>query len=230
MGIAEAPLLHIPVMETEEHINAAKKATREVNAPFLTAVLEGKYLDSYLKSAGDDAPDFTEEDMRVIGSKLDFVGANVYGPIYVQASQQPCGYEVVEFPESYPHLEMRWLRIAPEALYWAPRLLREIWNVKSVVISENGAACKDKLTSDSKIYDLDRIMWLRHNLISLNRALKEGWPIDGYFVWTLLDNFEWDDGFEKRFGLLYVNYQTQQRIPKLSAEFYKETIARNAVV
>lgn len=230
VGIAEAPLLHIPVIESEKHINAAYKATREVNAPFLTAVLEGKYLDSYLESAGDDAPEFTEEDMTIIGSKLDFVGVNVYAPIYVQASEQPCGYEVVDFPESYPQLEMQFLRIAPEALYWAPRLLKEVWNVQSVVISENGGACKDKLTCDKKVYDLGRIMWLRHNLISLNRALKEGWPVDGYFVWTLLDNFEWDDGFEKRFGLLYVNYETLERIPKLSAEFYKEVIAHNTVV
>ena len=84
--------------------------------------------------------------------------------------------------------------------------------------------------ADGKVYDLDRIMYLRNYLRQLQRAVAEGVPVRGYFLWSLMDNFEWTDGFEKRFGLYHVDFQTQRRTPKLSASFYREVIARNAVV
>ena len=121
-------------------------------------------------------------------------------------------------------------RIGPEAMYWAPRHVAKLWNVKSIYITENGTSAADQPTADGNVYDIDRIMYLRNYLTHLNRATSEGVPVDGYFLWSLMDNFEWSDGYEKRFGLYRVDFQTQRRTPKLSASFYREVIKRNAVV
>jgi beta-glucosidase len=115
-------------------------------------------------------------------------------------------------------------------MYWAPRHVAKLWNVKSIYITENGTSAADQVSADGKVYDVDRIMYLRNYLTHLNRATSEGVPVNGYFVWSLMDNFEWSDGFEKRFGLYHVDFQTQRRTPKLSASFYREVIQRNAVM
>jgi beta-glucosidase len=80
------------------------------------------------------------------------------------------------------------------------------------------------------VYDTDRVMYLRNYLHQLHRGVSEGVPVKGYFLWSLLDNFEWADGYEKRFGITYVDFKTQKRTPKLSAEFYKQVIRENRVV
>jgi beta-glucosidase len=105
-----------------------------------------------------------------------------------------------------------------------------LWDVKSIYITENGTSAADQPAADGNVYDVDRIMYLRNYLTQLQRATSEGVPVLGYFLWSLMDNFEWTDGFEKRFGLYHVDFQTQRRTPKLSASFYREVIARNAVV
>ena len=102
--------------------------------------------------------------------------------------------------------------------------------MKELYITENGCSSADVLTPDGHVYDTDRVMYLRNYLISLNRAVSEGFPVRGYFLWSLMDNFEWADGYTLRFGLYYVDYKAQKRYPKLSASFYREVIARNAVV
>ena len=86
------------------------------------------------------------------------------------------------------------------------------------------------IAADGHIEDTDRVMYLRNHLTHLHRAAAEGYPIKGYFLWSLLDNFEWADGYSKRFGIHYVDFKTQKRTPKLSAEWYREVIQRNAVV
>jgi beta-glucosidase len=80
------------------------------------------------------------------------------------------------------------------------------------------------------VEDIDRVMYLRNHLAHLHRATVEGYPVKGYFLWSLLDNFEWADGFSKRFGIYYVDYKTEKRTPKLSAEWYKQVIAQNRVL
>jgi beta-glucosidase len=122
-----------------------------------------------------------------------------------------------------------WLFVGPEALYWGPRHVAKIWNVKEIYITENGCSSADVPAPDGRVYDTDRVMYLRNYLTQLQRATSEGVPVRGYFLWSLMDNFEWADGYTNRFGLHYVDYQTQTRSPKLSAEFYQEVIARNAV-
>jgi beta-glucosidase len=160
---------------------------------------------------------------------MDFVGVNIYQPTYVRADDSETGYAVVPGPASYPHMYSPWLTIGPEALYWGPKLVHELWNMKELYITENGASSKDVLTPEGEVYDTDRVMYLRNYLTQLHRGVSEGVPVKGYFLWSLLDNFEWADGYEKRFGITYVDFKTQKRTPKLSAKFYKEVISKNAV-
>src|SRR5579863_3318329 len=230
VGLAENTRVFVPVIENQEQIEAAQKATREENAPFLTAVMEGKYTDGYLQREGANAPKVEPGDMKIIGSPLDFVGLNVYTPDYVRAdSSPPWGYVVEKRPASFPTMASDWLYLGPEVIYWTVRNVSEVWHPKTIYITENGTSSDDVITADGRIEDTDRIMYLRNHLTHLQRAASEGYPVKGYFLWSLLDNFEWADGYNKRFGLHYVDFKTQVRTPKLSAEWYKEVVAKNAV-
>jgi beta-glucosidase len=227
-GPAENISVCVPVVETPEHIAAAELATRELNAPYLTAIMEGRYRESFLAAAGADAPKVAAEDMNAISSPVDFVGINVYLPgNYVSASDAAPGFISVPFPAKYPTMNSSWLKIGPEALYWGPRNVAKVWNASDIYITENGCSATDVPAADGIVYDTDRIMFLRSYLTQLQRATSEGVPVRGYFHWSLMDNFEWADGFSTRFGLLYVDYATQQRTPKLSASFYREVAAQN---
>jgi beta-glucosidase len=230
VGLAENPRAIVPVMETDDHIAAARAAMREDNAQHLGVILSGKYTDHYLKRLGADAPKFTAEDLATIASPLDFVGLNIYTPTYVRAADNEVGYVNVPPPPSYPHMLSPWLTVGPEALYWGPKLTYDIWRPKALFITENGCSSTDELASDGQVYDTDRVMYLRNYLSSLHRAVAGGVPVKGYFLWSLLDNYEWADGYEKRFGITYVDFRTQKRTPKLSAHYYKEVIADNRVM
>ncbi|HJX89049.1 MAG TPA: GH1 family beta-glucosidase [Pyrinomonadaceae bacterium] len=229
VGLAENMTICVPVLETAQHIEAATQAAREMNAPYMTVIQEGKYTDAYLAMAGADAPKFTPEDLKIISSPLDFAGINIYTPTYARADNSPAGFAAVPPPKSYPHMASSWLNIGPEALYWGPRHVAKIWNVKEIYITENGCSSSDIPAADGIVYDTDRVMYLRNYLSQLQRATSDGIPVKGYFLWSLMDNFEWADGYTNRFGLHYVDYATQKRTPKLSAAFYREVIARNAV-
>jgi beta-glucosidase len=230
-GPAENLVVCVPAIETPANIKAAENATRELNAGYLTVMLEGKYTDGFLAYAGKNAPKYTAEDLSIISSPIDFIGLNVYIPNhYVVAADNPNGFGLVPFPATFPHMDSAWLKVAPEAIYWAPRHVAKLWNVKSIYITENGASATDEPAADGNIYDVDRIMYLRNYLTQLQRATSEGVPVRGYFLWSLMDNFEWVDGYEKRFGLYRVDFNTQRRTPKLSASFYREIIERNMVV
>lgn len=228
VGIADNVMATTPVVESREHIEAARKAMREENAMYLTVVQEGRYTDRYLKRLGADAPRFTPEEMEIVASPIDFTGINIYQPTYVRADDSEVGYAVVPPAASYPHMLSPWLDIGPEAIYWGPKLVSELWRVKEMYVIENGASSADRLAPDGAVYDTDRVMFLRNYLTQLQRAVSEGVPVKGYFLWSILDNFEWADGYENRFGIVYVDFATQKRTPKLSASFYKEVIQKNA--
>ncbi len=230
VGPAENIAACLPAIATPENIRAAEIATRELNASFLGVVLEGKYTDGFLEYAGKNAPKFTADELKIISSPNDFVGLNIYAPqYYVVAIDRAPGFKVLPFPTSFPHMNVDWLRIGPETAYWVPRLAAKVWNIETIYISENGTSADDKLAADGNIYDLDRIMYLRNYLAQLQRATSEGVPVRGYFLWSLMDNFEWIYGFEKRFGLYHVDFKTQRRTAKLSASFYRDVVARNAI-
>ncbi|QHN05292.1 beta-glucosidase [Granulicella sp. WH15] len=229
IGLADNPAAICPVIETREHLEAASRAFREENAKFLTVIMEGKYTEQYLRGLGADAPKFTDEELKTIGSPLDFVGLNVYGPHWVRASSSPKGYEMVEWPASYPHMLSDWLHVGPESLYWVPKHTHTLWGVKEMYITENGCSASDVVNNQGQVLDTDRVMYLRNYLTQLHRAVSEGVPVKGYFLWSLLDNYEWADGYDRRFGITHVDFRTQKRTPKLSAEFYKAVIARNGL-
>lgn len=229
VGIADNVEVTVPAYESKENLEAAHKALREQNAQYLTVLLEGKYTDLYLKRLGPDAPHFTAEEMDIIHSPMDFVGLNIYTPTYVRADDSEKGYAVIPAPGSFPHMASPWLTVGPEALYWGPKLVSEVWKVKELYITENGASSDDKVAPDGQIYDTDRTMYLRNYLTQLQRAVHEGIPVRGYFLWSLLDNYEWADGYEKRFGIVYVDFVTQKRTPKLSAAFYKQVIEERRI-
>ena len=229
VGLAENMVAAVPVVETADNIAAAERATRELNAGYLTVILEGRYTDAFLSAAGADAPKFTGQDLKAIASPLDFVGINVYMPVYVRATGASAGFETVPFAKSHPRMASSWQVFGPESLYWAPRNLQKIWNVKDIYITENGCGAADEPAADGIVYDTDRIMFLRGYLAALQRATAEGVPVRGYFLWSLLDNFEWADGYGTRFGLVHVDYASQKRTPKLSAAYYADVIRRNAL-
>jgi beta-glucosidase len=230
VGPAENIAACVPAFDTPDNVRAAEMATRELNAGLLGVMLEGKYTDGFLAYSGKDAPKFTAEELKIIGAKNDFVGLNIYAPqFYIVASDQKPGWKVLPFPAAFPHMNSEWLRVGPEVIYWAPRLAAKVWNLDTIYISENGTSSEDKLSADGKVYDLDRIMFLRNYLRQLQRATAEGVPVRGYFLWSLMDNFEWIFGFEKRFGLYHVDFETQVRTAKLSAAFYREVVAQNAI-
>ena len=183
----------------------------------------------YLEHEGSDAPKIEEGDIKAIGSPLDFVGLNVYTPTYVRADRSARGYAVEQPQASFPHMASHWLSIGPECLYWAVRNVCELWKPRAIYITENGCSTDDVVTLAGRIEDTDRVMYLRNLLTHLHRAVEEDYPVKGYFPWNLLDNFEWTDGYSKRFGIHYVDFTTQKRTPKLSAEWYREVIARNTL-
>ena len=231
-GLAENPSFMVPIIDTPEHVAAAKKAFREENARFLTAVMEGKYLDCYLEQEGADAPSFTEDDMKIIGTPMDLLGLNLYfGKRVRSAPEQPKGYAIFEEQEKHRVTGIADFNFEPASMYWGCRIVNELWHPKEIVISENGKrSLVDMQEADGQVYDDERIKVLRLNLTLLARAIREDIPVRGYFHWSLTDNLEWHHGFRPRFGLIYINYTTQQRIPKLSAQWFKELIRTGRVV
>ena len=231
VGFAENIRVAVPVIDTPEHVKAAETATREQNAGFMTVMLEGRYTDQHLASAGGQPPRFTDQELQTIGCPLDFVGINVYKPgRYVEPSEEPPGYRAIPINASHPKMKSAWHVLDPEVMYWAPRQMRSIWGAESIFSTENGCAASDVVADDGQVYDSDRVMFLRACLGQLQRATAEGVPVDGYFHWSAQDNFEWMDGFGYRFGLVYVDFDTLERKPKLSAEWFREAARQNAVV
>jgi len=225
---------YVPIIETPEHIAATCKAFvgEERNGTLLVAALTGKHNPLAWKKLGADAPDVQPGDMETIGQPLDALGINLYTGAYVRAAANAQGYEVLPMRESYPKADMPWLNIVPESIYWAVRLIGDAVGKRDlpVYISENGCASEDTLSPSGEVFDTERIMYLRAYLRQLQRAAAEGYPVKGYFQWSLMDNFEWSCGYSKRFGITYVDYKTQRRIPKLSYRWYQQVIRENRVV
>jgi beta-glucosidase len=231
VGVAENLDVPVPMIDTPENIKASEIAMRETNAGYLTVIMEGKYTDQFLKKAGADAPRFSEADLKIISSPLDFVGLNIYMPSqYVVAADHEDGYRTVPFAKSHPRSTSEWQVLGPESLYWGPKNVKRLWDVKEIYITENGTSGTDELSADKKVYDTDRITYMRSYLTQLQKATSEGVPVKGYFYWSMLDNFEWASGYGTRFGLYYVDYKTLERIPKESAAYFKVLAKSNQVV
>src|SRR5262249_47253297 len=159
VGFAENTKMAVPVIDTPEHVKAAEAATRDLNAGFTTVMLEGKYPDTYLASAGGGTPKFTDEEMKTIASPLDFVGINVYRPsMYVEPSDKAPGYREVPINASHPKMMSSWHILDPVVMYWAPRHMQKIWNAKSIYITKNGCAASNVVTPYGKVNDTARVV------------------------------------------------------------------------
>jgi beta-glucosidase len=133
-------------------VDAAQAATWELNAAYLTVMLEGRYTDAYLEKTGKEAPKFTEEQLKVIAAPLDFVGINVYKPaFYALASGEGPGWRAISFAEAHPRIFNNWLALAPEAIYWAPKFVQSLWDAPEIFITENGCAIDDVVADDGRV-------------------------------------------------------------------------------
>jgi len=225
IGFAENHSAMVPVVETPEHVAAAAKAflADEFNAAIVFPLLTGRYQEDWLARCGASAPRFTDEDMRLIAQPVDFLGFNCYSGNYVRASANEAGFERLETPPNYQQMNLHWLKLIPEGIYWGIRQLTECFpgTRLPIVITENGSP---DCSAAGDLEDLARIQYLRAHLQQVLRASQEGYPIIGYFPWSLLDNFEWVEGYAKRFGLVHVDFTTQKRTPKTSFHWYRRVI------
>lgn len=191
---------------------------------FSDPVMLGEYPKEGLDELHRCLPGIKDEDMILISQPIDFYGQNIYNGYYVRAGEDG-GYVRQERQPGYAKTGCGW-PVTPECLYWGPRFLYERYHTP-VIITENGMSCHDTVSMDGSIHDTDRIDFLHRYLCQLKRAAEEGIDVRGYFAWSLMDNFEWSQGYSQRFGLAYVDYKTQQRILKDSAYWYAATIKEN---
>jgi beta-glucosidase len=220
-----------PATEAPEDVEAARAAIFSVgrhewnNAWWTDPVVFGKYPEDGIAVAGKDMPKFKPSDLDEMKQPLDFLGLNVYkADTYKRgADGKP---EQVPLPPGYPRSGADWQSITPACMYWGPKYFHDRYKLP-VCISESGLATREQLFLDGKVHDPQRIDFMHRYLAELARAIKDGVPVTGYYAWSLLDNFEWADGYKQRFGLVYVDYVNQKRIPKDSFDWYKKVIATN---
>lgn len=229
VGLAHNPSSTVPVAETPEDIAAASAVYARNNAQLMAPMLSGAYPEQWLAEQGADAPKFTAAELKRIAQPLDFLGLNLYGGSFVRsgADGKP---ETLPLPSDYPRGAVDWLNILPQVMYWAVRHAEETYGVSNIYITENGICADDKVNEHGQVLDLGRREFYRNYLLSLRRAVAEGRGVRGFFAWSFMDNYEWAEGYSKRFGLVHVDYPTQKRTPKLSAEWYAKVIANNRVV
>jgi len=233
IGWAPVGCIYIPDTESAADIGAARKATFAVknegvfvwnNSWWGDPVVFGKYPEEGLKNYGNAVPAHTEEDMKIISQPVDFYGVNIYHGIRVRAGKdgEP---EMIQNPPGFPLTALKW-NVTPTSMYWGLRFLYERYKLP-LIVTENGLSGADVISLDGKCHDPQRIDFLQRYLLQYERALAEGVDARGYFQWSIMDNFEWAEGYKERFGLVHVDYATQKRTPKDSARWYKEVIASN---
>lgn len=194
------------------------------NAWWLDPVYTGNYPQDALTALAEDAPEIRPGDLETIRQPLDFLGANIYGGRIVRATPDGRG-QLVDFPAGFPLTANGW-EVTPDAMYWGPKWLYERYKLP-VFITENGCSCRDWPSLDGQVHDPNRIDFTARYLQALARAAAEGVPLRGYLHWSLLDNFEWQEGYTQRFGMIFVDFPTQKRILKDSAHWYASIIKSN---
>ncbi|HJO92247.1 MAG TPA: GH1 family beta-glucosidase [Victivallales bacterium] len=244
IGIVENFDTTWPVIDTEENIIAAKTAWKHLNDFILFPLFRGKYDEIYLSRVGGDVPAYTDVEMKIISTPCDFIGYNYYAGAPVRARIFPkessdklkmngieiddSTYEILEYSEDFPRTYLKW-PITPKSLYYALKWSKEEFGDIPIYITENGMAGEDKETENREVIDLSRIEYIREHLEMLHKAIQAGCNIKGYFLWSLMDNFEWSHGYSQRFGIFKVNYSTFERYLKYSGEYYKNIIKENSL-
>lgn len=194
------------------------------NTWFMDPVFLGKYPEDGIKHYGKNMIEFPDSDMDIINVGADFFGTNIYHGELVREDGSTYG-ENVPFPPGQELTAMGW-QVTPEALYWGPTFLYERYG-KPIIITENGMAGTDFVGPDGTVNDTYRIEYLRRYITQMRKAIEDGIPIKGYYLWSAMDNFEWSEGYAKRFGITHVDYATGKRTPKASAHWYSEVIKSN---
>ena len=218
-----------PASDSEEDKLAASRQDGFLNRWFLDPVFRGHYPPDILELYSGYAPKVLPGDMAIISRRIDFLGINYYsrGIVKFNPKAGPLQAEGVA-PEGAEFTEMGW-EIYPPGIYKIITRVWEDYQPKKIYITENGAAFADEIAPDGGVHDQKRIDYLREHFVQAHRAIEEGANLCGYFIWTLMDNFEWAHGFTKRFGIVYTDYPTQRRIMKDSALWYKKVIEENGV-
>ena len=223
-----------PYTDKPEDVEAAKSIYFGFDQPienwtwnvawFADPVFLGTYPAEGLEKYRAYLPEITEADLELIHQPIDFMGQNIYNGYYIRrgADGRP---EYLDRPVGFPKTAANW-PVTPECLYWGPKFLYERYHMP-LYITENGMSCHDIVSADGQVHDSNRIEFLDRYLSQLQKAGDEGADIRGYFLWTFLDNFEWDKGYNERFGIVYVDFATQKRTAKDSAYWYQRVIETN---
>ncbi|MBD3391390.1 MAG: beta-glucosidase [Chitinivibrionales bacterium] len=228
-GIAPNLFVCVPGTEDPADVEVARamnfamtEKNMHSNAIWFETPITGRYSEDCFRVFGPDMPHIIEGDMETIGQPLDFVGANQYFGHRVRrgANGHP---EILSWGTGPDLTAFKWL-LLPEILYWGPKFLYERYKLP-VYITENGLSNADWIAFDGMVHDPQRIDFITRHLQELERAIREGTDVRGYFHWSLMDNFEWAEGYKERFGLVHVDFRTQRRILKDSARFYGDVIA-----
>lgn len=230
IGTALVGIVSIPATDHPDDIAAARASTFAVsgkhcwnNTWFADPLILGHYPEDGMARFQQIMPTIQPGDLETICQPLDFYGLNIYQGQTVQANADRS--VAVAHPAGRPRTTMDW-PVTPEALYWGPRFIYERYQLP-IVITENGMANGDWVHVDGQVHDPQRIDFLTRYLKAYGRAIDDGIEAKGYFLWSIMDNFEWAFGYDKRFGIIYVDYETQQRTLKDSAHWYKQVINSN---
>jgi beta-glucosidase len=203
---------------TPEETVAAELSWQADAAWFLDPLFKGHYPPMMWEKYGALAPEVRPGDLALISRATDFVGINYYFRNVIGGGGRVPGSE---------YTDMGWEVYPPGFERLLVRLSAD-YRLPPILITENGAAYPDDVGADGQIHDSRRTHFLHSHLMAMARAIEQGANVRGYFVWSLLDNFEWTEGYRPRFGLVYVDYPTQKRIPKRSFRWYRELIAAQA--
>lgn len=194
------------------------------DAFWLDPIVLGKFPQSILDKAAKIMPAYTEDDLKLINQPIDFIGHNVYRGEKFKADKD--GMPVyIEPVVGNPRTAIGW-DITYDAMYWSAKLCCDKYKLP-YYITENGMSAHDVVSLDGEVHDPNRIDYMHRYLLGLKKANDEGYDIRGYFAWSLMDNFEWSYGYSERFGMVFVDYQTQKRIMKDSGKWYRTVIESN---
>jgi len=208
-----------PVDDKKENIEAAKFADDYFNQWYIKPIFDGEYPEIVQRLPEDCRPEIHPEDMKIISHPIDFLGINFYTRSVYRANADDF-FE--ELPATGQLTDIGW-EIYPQAFTHLLTSLNKLYKLPPIYITENGAAMADKMV-DNKVIDLDRIDYYQQHLLAVDEAIVQGVDVHGYFAWSLMDNFEWAEGYLKRFGIVHVNYECQTRTIKASGNAYKDLI------
>ena len=210
-----------PATDSEADRAAARAADGENNRWFLDAVFRAGYPADIVERFAPAAPPVREGDLATIAAPIDVLCVNYYTRRVVRATEDSFA-DVHQ--DGAAHTDIGW-EVAPQAFYELLLRLRDEYAPRAISITENGAAFEDIRLHDGQVRDPERREYIAGHIAAVERAVEAGVPVEGYFVWSLLDNFEWAEGYRRRFGIVYVDYPTLERVPKESFHWYRDFIA-----